>query len=85
MARSAISSNGKFEFKFPFEPPWEDLRMEGTTPGGIKFYVFDSCVERDPEKRAEIDRRIAKIFVDSERRKFLAKLAEEEAAEAGGA
>lgn len=84
MLRTIKARNG-FEFKFPFEPPWEDLRAEGATPNGGRFYIFDSCVIRDPEERAAIDRRVADIFVQSERRKFLAELeAEERAAKAAG-
>ena len=48
-------------------------------------YIFDSCVIRDPEERAAIDRRVADVFVQAERRKFLAALeAEEQAAQAAG-
>ena len=68
-----IKARNGFVFTFPFEPPWEDLRAEGNTPNGGKFYIFDSCVIRDPEERAAIDR------------KFLAALeAEEQAAQAAG-
>ena len=31
-----------YEFKFPWEPPWEDLAMEVTTPNGVKCYIFDT-------------------------------------------
>ena len=76
-----IKARNGFVFTFPFEPPWEDLRAEGSTPNGGKFYIFDSCVIRDPEERAAIDRRVADVFVQAERRKFLAALeAEEQAA-----
>lgn len=51
-----IKARNGFVFTFPFEPPWEDLRAEGSTPNGGKFYIFDSCVIRDPEERAAIDR-----------------------------
>ena len=85
MTLRTIKARNGFEFKFPFEPPWEDLRAEGATPNGGRFYIFDSCVIRDPEERAAIDRRVADIFVQSERRKFLAALeAEERAAKAAG-
>ena len=58
-----IKARNGFVFTFPFEPPWEDLRAEGSTPNGGKFYIFDSCVIRDPEERAAIDRRVADVFV----------------------
>lgn len=61
----------KFEFKFPFEPPWDDLKMELTASNGAKVYIFDSCVERDPEKRAAIDRQVAEVLIRAERRKFM--------------
>lgn len=62
-----IKARNGFVFTFPFEPPWEDLRAEGSTPNGGKFYIFDSCVIRDPEERAAIDRRVADVFVQAER------------------
>ena len=70
----------QFEIKFPFEPPWEDLRREGTARNGAKVYIFDSCVVRDPEERAAIDREVAAVLMRAERRRFLAALDE-----AGGA
>lgn len=72
---------GKFEFKFPFEPPWEDLRMQGTAPNGVKWYIFDSCVVRDPEERAAIDRNLGEIMAQIEREQFIRDM---DAAEAAG-
>ena len=66
MSRTVISRNGAFLYRFPFEPPWEDLRAKGTASGGVTFCLFDSCVEREPEKRNEIDRRVADILARSE-------------------
>ena len=66
-----------FEFKFPFEPPWEDLKAEGTTKSGAKFFVFDTCVERDPVKRAAIDEEVGLILARAERKKFLKRLQEQ--------
>ena len=57
-----IKARNGFEFKFPFEPPWEDLRAEGATPNGGRFYIFDSCVIRDPEERAAMGRRAGELF-----------------------
>lgn len=54
-----------FEFKFPFEPPWEDMKLEIDLPGGGKAYVFDTCVERDPVKRAAIDEEVARILYNA--------------------
>lgn len=34
-----IKARNGFVFTFPFEPPWEDLRAEGSTPNGGKFYI----------------------------------------------
>lgn len=65
-----------YEFKFPFNPPWEDLKLQGETSTGAKFYVFDSCVEKDPEKRAEIDQRVGLVLARAERQKFLRSLNE---------
>ena len=48
-------------------------------------FVFTFPLIRDPEERAAIDRRVADVFVQAERRKFLAALeAEEQAAQAAG-
>lgn len=69
-----------FKFKFPFEPPWEDLRMTVVTSNGVKCHIFDTCVVTDPEERAQIDRNIANIIINHERRKFLEKLEQEERA-----
>lgn len=65
-----------FEFKFPFAPPWEDLKVEIDLPGGGKAYVFDTCVERDPKKVAEIEREIGLVLARAQRRKFLQELSE---------
>lgn len=64
----------KFEFTFPFEPPWEDLRMQGTAPNGGKWFIFDSCVVKDPEEKAKIDRNVGEILARSQRRKFMEQL-----------
>lgn len=63
-----------YEFKFPFEPPWEDLKLQGVTATGARYYVFDSCVETDPEKRAEIDQRVGLVLARAERQRFLQSL-----------
>lgn len=67
-----------YKFTFPFEPPWEDLKMEVTTSTGAKAYIFDTCVRRDPEERAAIDREVAGVLMRHERRRFMEKLAREE-------
>lgn len=59
------------KFTFPFVPPWEDLRQTTELPGGGKAYVFDTCVERDPEKVKEIEKEIGLILAQAERRKLL--------------
>lgn len=66
-----------YEFKFPFEPPWEDLKMQGVTDKGVRFYIFDSCVERDPVKRAAIDEEVGLVLARHERKKFLQSLGEQ--------
>lgn len=71
--------------RFRLNRPGRICGRRGSTPNGGKFYIFDSCVIRDPEERAAIDRRVADVFVQAERRKFLAALeAEEQAAQAAG-
>lgn len=65
---------GLNKFKIPFEPPWDDLKMAMTAENGIKCYIFDSCVERDPEKRAAIDRDVGELLARAERKKFLDQL-----------
>jgi len=62
-----------YEFKFPWEPPWEDLAMEVTTPNGVKCYIFDTfCKEPPtPEEKAARDQRIYNIYAESARMKFL--------------
>lgn len=60
-----------FEFKFPFEPPWEDMKLEIDLPGGGKAYVFDTCVERDPVKRAAIDEEVARILYNARVRRMM--------------
>ncbi len=67
-----------YQFKFPFEPPWEDLKMTVDLPGGGKVYIFDTCVERDPKRRAEIDRRVGEILGQAEERRLTKKRMEEE-------
>ncbi len=84
MSRTVISRNGAFLYRFPFEPPWEDLRAKGTASGGVTFCLFDSCVEREPEKRNEIDRRVADILARSEQKGRPTGLEEKEAGTANG-
>lgn len=72
-----------FKFKFPFEPPWEDLRKTVVTSNGTKCYIFDTCVVTDPEERAQIDRNIANIIIEHDRRKFLEELDRREREEQG--
>lgn len=66
-----------YEFKFPFEPPWEDMKAEGTAENGTKFFIFDTCVERDPAKRAAIDEEVGLVLARAERKKFLKALQEQ--------
>lgn len=66
-----------FEFKFPFEPPWEDLKAEGITESGVRFYIFDTCVERDPVKRAAIDEEVGLVLSRAERKRYLKELQEQ--------
>lgn len=60
-----------FKFTYPFQPPWEDLKMTVVTPNGVKCHIFDTCVETDPEKIAQIERNIANIIIRHEERMFL--------------
>lgn len=60
-----------FEFKYPFEPPWEDMKLEIDLPNGGKAYVFDTCVERDPIKRAVIDEEVARILHNARVRRMM--------------
>lgn len=62
------------KFKIPFEPPWDDLKREAVSENGTKCYIFDSCVVREPDERAAIDRGIVEIIVRSDRRRFLGRL-----------
>jgi len=32
-----------YEFKFPFEPPLEDLKMTVTAASGAKVFIYDTC------------------------------------------
>ena len=60
-----------FEFKYPFEPPWEDMKLEIDLRNGGKAYVFDTCVERDPMKRAAIDEEVARILHNARVRRMM--------------
>lgn len=62
-----------YKFTFPFEPPMEDLKMVVETANGAKCYIFDTCVVTDPAERAEIDRKVAQIIIERDRREFLRK------------
>lgn len=74
-----------FKFTFPFEPPWEDLRMTVVSSNGIKCHIFDTCVVTDPEERAKIDQNIANIIIAHDRRKFLEELDRKEREQQEGA
>ncbi len=64
---------------YPFEPPWEDLKMTVVTDKGVKCYIFDTCCKNEtPEQRAETKRRIGNIIYQSELRKRMQKKKEVE-------
>lgn len=48
--------------------------MQGTAPNGGKWFIFDSCVVKDPEEKAKIDRNVGEILARSQRRKFMEQL-----------
>ena len=55
-----------YEFKFPFEPPWEDLKMEGTSQSGAKYYIFDTCCKNFTKADKErTDREICRIYAQA--------------------
>lgn len=62
-----------FEFKFPFEPPWEDLKQVTECPGIGTVYVFDSCVVTDPAERARIDEEVGEILARAKLKAYLAQ------------
>lgn len=68
-----------FEFKFPFEPPKEDLRKVVVTASGARCYIYDTCVVTDPEERKKIERNIANIIIERDRREFLKRQEEQRA------
>ena len=55
-----------YEFKFPFEPPLEDLKMTVTTASGAKVFIYDTCCKNfTPEDKARIDKKIIQIYTES--------------------
>lgn len=79
-----------YEFKYPFEPPWEDLRMKITTADGIDAYIFDTvCKDLSEEGKIRLDTELVRIYNDilvreeMRRRKQAAQAAQ--AAQAEGA
>jgi len=66
-----------YEFKYPFEPPWEDLRAQGVTETGARWYIFDSCVVTDPKELAAIDEQVGRILAMDQRKKALRALKQE--------
>lgn len=61
-----------YEFKFPFEPPMEDLKMVVKTEHGT-CYIFDTfCKNVTPEERAKIDDRIRQIYYEDDLKRELA-------------
>lgn len=51
-----------YEYKFPFEPPLEDLKMVLEGDGGT-CYIFDTfCKNITNEQKREADRRILSIY-----------------------
>ena len=69
----------KFEFTFPFEPPWEDLKMTVPFEDGPVCYVFDTCCKDfGPEQKKEADQRIMKIWNNHVRKKMIEEIMREE-------
>ena len=59
----------RFEFKFPFEPPWDDCVLSGETQNGAGFYVFNSLYKDQTQEEKElirkgISRAATKIYVN---------------------
>lgn len=51
-----------YEFKFPFEPPMEDLKMVVKTEHAT-CYIFDTfCKNTTPEEKKRIDDEIREIY-----------------------
>lgn len=74
----------KHDFVFPFEPPWEDLKMTVPFEEGPVCYVFDTCCKDfDPEQKRERDQRIMKIWNWHVRKKIIKEIMREEAQDAG--
>lgn len=67
-----------YKFTFPFVPPTEDLRKVVVTASGARCYIYDTCVVTDPVERAEIDRKVASIIIERDRRAFLKGQEEQE-------
>lgn len=42
-----------YEFKFPFEPPWEDLKLELEFASGAKCYVFDTLCKNVTQEQKD--------------------------------
>lgn len=54
-----------YEFTFPFRPPVEDCRMQLTTAGGAKVYIYDTfCKNQTPEEKRRIDTELVKWYND---------------------
>lgn len=65
-----------YEFKYPFEPPWNDLRLTVTSSAGAMCYLFDSCVCKGKE-REELDRLNGELLARFARERALRTLAGE--------
>ena len=61
-----------YEFKYPFEPPEEDLAMEGVANNGVKWKIYDTfCKDFGLEKKAKADKEIMGIMIRARQRKFI--------------
>lgn len=65
----------KFEFTFPFEPPWDDCVLSGETKSGAKFYVFNSLYKDQTEEekawhQKNISRAATKIYINKHLREM---------------
>jgi outer membrane lipoprotein-sorting protein len=66
-----------YQFKFPFEPPLEDLRKTVVTSNGTVCYIYDTFVEKDPEEIRKIEQRVADIVIRHEQKVWLREHGEE--------
>lgn len=61
-----------YEWNFPFEPPWTDLKLEMTAQNGARVYLFDTFSRAMTKgEKEQADRHILELYREAAEEQLL--------------